>query len=141
VRSAHEVADNHLCSPNVVAVWAFRGHRMRDKETMEELIRDPDIDATLVRLPALTDGPRTGRYRTGPRVPIPITGSIRRADVANLLPGAAVTGPGSCSSMVISSPLAGTRAVRRALVRSISAISPATLRSEFDVKVPARELM
>jgi hypothetical protein len=43
--------------------------------------------------------------------------------------------------MVISSPLAGTRAGRRASVRSISAISPATLRSEFDVKVPARELM
>ena len=59
---------------------------------MEELIRAADIDATIVRLPALTEGPRTGRYRTGTGVPIPITGSIRRADVADFLLGAAITG-------------------------------------------------
>ena len=92
VVSAHGVADSHDRSPYVVAVWALRGHRMRDKETMEELIRAADIDATIVRLPALTEGPRTGRYRTGTDVPIPITGSIRRADVADFLLGAAVTG-------------------------------------------------
>jgi uncharacterized protein YbjT (DUF2867 family) len=65
---------------------------MRDKETMEELIRGADIDATIVRLPALTEGPRPGRYRTGTGVPIPVTGSIRRADVADFLLGTAVTG-------------------------------------------------
>jgi len=92
VLSAHGVADSHDRSPYVVAVWALRGHRMRDKETMEELIRAADIDATIVRLPALTEGPRTGRYRTGTGVAIPITGSIRRADVADFLLGAAVTG-------------------------------------------------
>jgi NAD(P)-dependent dehydrogenase (short-subunit alcohol dehydrogenase family) len=92
VLSAHGVADSHDRSPYVVAVWALRGDRMRDKETMEELIRAADIDATIVRLPALTEGPRTGRYRTGTGVPIPITGSIRQADVADFLLGAAVTG-------------------------------------------------
>ena len=34
VLSAHGVADSHDRSPYVVAVWALRGHRMRDKETM-----------------------------------------------------------------------------------------------------------
>ena len=58
VLSAHGVADSHDRSPYVVAVWALRGHRMRDKETMEELIRAADIDATIVRLPALTEAPR-----------------------------------------------------------------------------------
>jgi len=60
VLSAHGVGDSHDRSPYVVAVWALRGHRMRDKETMEELIRAADIDATIVRLPALTEGPPPG---------------------------------------------------------------------------------
>jgi thioester reductase-like protein len=69
---------------------------MRDKESMEALLRaaerDGTVDVTVVRPPALTDGPRTGRYTTGADVRIRLTSSIARADVADFLLRSAVTG-------------------------------------------------
>ena len=74
-------------------VWAMRGHRMRDKETMEELIvaasGEGSIDATIVRPPALSDRPRTGRYQTGTDLSIGVTAPDRSR---------APTWPTSCSA-------------------------------------------
>ena len=61
---------------------------MRDKDRMEELIRASDVDWTIVRPPALTEGPRTGgAYRTGTDLKVRITSSISRADMAEFLLG------------------------------------------------------
>jgi putative NADH-flavin reductase len=76
----------------VLAVWATQGHKMRDKDRMEELIRASDVDWTIVRPPALTTGPRTGAYRIGTDLRVRITSNISRADMAEFLVGEAVEG-------------------------------------------------
>ncbi len=91
VVSAHGVAESHDHSAYVRVVWALRGHRMRDKEVMEDLIAGADIAATVVRVPALSDGPRTGRCLTGTDLRVRVTDSVSRADVADFLLAAAVT--------------------------------------------------
>lgn len=85
VVSAHGAAESRDRSLYVLAVWATQGHKMRDKDRMEELIRASDVDWTIVRPPALTDGPRTGAYRTGTDLPVRITSKISRADLAEFL--------------------------------------------------------
>lgn len=90
VVSAHGAAESHDRSLYALAVWAALKHKMRDKEAMEALIRAADVDWTVVRAPALTNGPRTGRYRTGTDLTIRITSRISRADLADFLIRAAV---------------------------------------------------
>ncbi|PRY44572.1 NAD(P)-dependent oxidoreductase [Umezawaea tangerina] len=83
--SAHGAAETHDRSLYSLALWAALADKMRDKEAMEELIRASDVDWTIVRPPALKDRPRTGSYRTGPRLPIRLTSAISRADLADFL--------------------------------------------------------
>ena len=85
VVSAHGVGESHDHSLYVLAVWASVGHKMRDKERMEELIDAADVEATIVRPPALSTGPHTGTYRTGPDLKIRLTSKISRADLADFL--------------------------------------------------------
>ncbi len=85
VVSAHGAAESHDHSLYVLAVWAFMKNKMRDKESMEALIRAADVDWTIVRPPALTDGPKTATYRTGTDLKIRITSRISRADLADFL--------------------------------------------------------
>lgn len=92
VVSAHGAAESHDRSLYMLAVWAMQRHKMLDKERMEELIRASSVDWTVVRPPALTEGPRTGAYRTGTELPIRITSNISRADLANFLLREAVEG-------------------------------------------------
>ena len=55
----------------------------RDKVRQEAVIRASDLDWTIVRPGALTNGPKRGRYRYGPRVGHWLwTVRISRADVA-----------------------------------------------------------
>ncbi len=85
VVSAHGAAESRDYSLYVLAVWAALKNKMRDKESMEALIRASDVDWTIVRPPALTNGPRTGSYRTGTDLKIRITSRISRADLADFL--------------------------------------------------------
>jgi len=85
VVSAHGAAESRDRSLYSLAVWAFLANKMRDKEHMEELIRASDVDSTIVRPPALSDGPRTGTYRTDPDLRIRLTSKISRADLADFL--------------------------------------------------------
>lgn len=85
VVSAHGAAESHDRSLYVLVVWATVGNKMRDKERMEKLIRASSVDWTIVRPPALTEGPRTGAYRTGTDLPIKLTSKISRADLADFL--------------------------------------------------------
>lgn len=57
-----------------------------DKEVQERIIRDSGLDWVIVRPAALTNGPRTGRYRHGQNVGHWFfTGKISRSDVADFM--------------------------------------------------------
>jgi putative NADH-flavin reductase len=57
----------------------------RDKEAGEQAILTSDLDWTIAYPVGLTDGPRTGRYRTGERLSIKGLPRMSRADVADFL--------------------------------------------------------
>ena len=59
----------------------------RDKAGGEEYLRSTDLDWTLVYPPALTNGPRTGSYRSGETVNVRGLPRISRADVAEFMLG------------------------------------------------------
>jgi putative NADH-flavin reductase len=52
---------------------------------MEDVLRESDLDWTVVRPPRLTDGPRTGRYRTAFGQNLRGGTHVSRADVADLM--------------------------------------------------------
>lgn len=57
-----------------------------DHERQEALVRESNLDWTIVRPSAFTDGPRTGRYRHSfPSTDRDITLKISRADVADFI--------------------------------------------------------
>jgi putative NADH-flavin reductase len=85
VVSAHGAAESHDHSLYALAVWLSVANKMRDKEGMEALVRASDVDWTIVRPPALSNGPRTDAYRTGTDLKIGITSKISRADLADFL--------------------------------------------------------
>lgn len=90
--SAHGAVESRDWSLYSLAVWAALPHKMRDKNEMEALIRASETDWTIVRPPALNDGAKTGRYRTGTDLNIKITSKISRADLADFLLKAAAEG-------------------------------------------------
>lgn len=56
--------------------------KMRDKDKMEALVRASATDWTLVRPPALTNGPASGSYRSGTALAPGMTARLSRADLA-----------------------------------------------------------
>jgi putative NADH-flavin reductase len=60
------------------------GDMLADAEHHADLIRQSDLDWTIVRAPRLTDGPHTGTYRHG-YLDLGVTASISRADVADFM--------------------------------------------------------
>lgn len=57
-----------------------------DHEAKETLVKQSRLAWTIVRPPRLTDGPRTGVYRSGERVgATPMIPVISRADVADFM--------------------------------------------------------
>ncbi len=85
VVSAHGAAESRDRSPYSLVVWASVGHKMRDKESMEALVRASDVEWTIVRPPMLTGGSGTGHYRTGTDLKIRLTSKISRADLGGFL--------------------------------------------------------
>jgi putative NADH-flavin reductase len=85
VLSAYGVAETHEGGLYDRVVWLVQGRKMLDKERMEELVRRSAVDWTVVRPPALTNGPRTGRYRVGEDLRIGLTSRVSRADVADFM--------------------------------------------------------
>ncbi|HUQ56267.1 NAD(P)-dependent oxidoreductase [Lentzea sp.] len=83
--SAHGVLETHDKSLYSMAVWANVAERMRDKETMEQLITGSGLDWTIVRPPKLSDHDAIGKYRTGTDLRIRLWSSIGRADLAAFL--------------------------------------------------------
>ncbi len=87
--SAYGVADTHDRSLFSLAVWAGVGDKMRDKETMEQLIVRSALDWTIVRPPLLTNRPEIRHYVTGVDLPIRLWSSAGRIDLAAFLVGEA----------------------------------------------------
>lgn len=56
-----------------------------DLALMEDVVRDSGLEWTIVRPPRLTNGPRTGRYRTATDQNVRGGARISRADVADLM--------------------------------------------------------
>jgi putative NADH-flavin reductase len=56
-----------------------------DVRGMEDVIRESDLDWTLVRATRLVNGPGTGQYRVSPDYPPRGGGKISRADVAHFI--------------------------------------------------------
>jgi uncharacterized protein YbjT (DUF2867 family) len=72
----------HLANPVVKA--ALREH-YADLARMEEVLRDSDLDWTVVRPPRLTDKPVTGAYRTAYGQNVRRGIFVSRADVAHYM--------------------------------------------------------
>jgi putative NADH-flavin reductase len=56
-----------------------------DKEAQEQLIRQSNLDWTIIRPARLTNGPRTGSYRMKASLEFSLQSSISRADVAGCM--------------------------------------------------------
>ncbi|MFI5959278.1 NAD(P)-dependent oxidoreductase [Cryptosporangium sp. NPDC051539] len=81
VEPSDDVVTRRLVKP---MLGRFLRRSFDDTREMEALVRASDLDWTLVRPPRLTNGPHTGRYRTG------VDGvrrgyRVARADVADAL--------------------------------------------------------
>ncbi len=85
VVSAYGAAETHHRTLFNLLLWASVKEKMLDKERMEELIQQSDVQWTLVRPPALRNGPRTQHYHTGTDLRISVTSHISRADVADFM--------------------------------------------------------
>lgn len=83
--SAYGVLDSHTGGLYNRLVWLLKKDKMLDKEQMERLIQQSRLDWTLVRPPALTNGPHTHNYKVGTNLPIKVTSHISRADVADFM--------------------------------------------------------
>ncbi|GGT03681.1 NADH-flavin reductase [Planobispora rosea] len=85
ILSNYGVADSRHRTAYVAVSWLIERAVLRDKEQMEALVRASDTDWTMVRAPVLTDGPRTGRYRTGTELRLSFTARVSRADIAEFM--------------------------------------------------------
>jgi putative NADH-flavin reductase len=65
---------------NTLLKWAYR-----EKELGEPEIMNSDLDWVIVRPPALRNGPRTGKYRSGEGLRLSTLNWINRADVADFM--------------------------------------------------------
>lgn len=63
------------------------GRELADKERQEALIRQSDLDWTIVRPSRLTNSPATGSYRIAPQLHYSSRSSVSRADLAAFLLG------------------------------------------------------
>jgi putative NADH-flavin reductase len=79
------VADSRDRTAYVAASWLLERAVLQDKEQMEALVRDSDTEWTLIRAPVLTNGPRTGSYRTGTDLRLSFTAKVSRADLAEFM--------------------------------------------------------
>ena len=63
----------------------FLRNIFEDKELQERIVRESQLDWIIVRPAMLTDGPQTGKYRSGFSAADKITRKISRADVADFM--------------------------------------------------------
>lgn len=85
VVSAYGAADSHHRNLYNLMLWLAVKEKMIDKERMEAMLRQSDVDWTIVRPPALTNGPLSHHYRVGTNLRMGLTSKISYADVADFM--------------------------------------------------------
>lgn len=83
--STHGVNDSDDGSPYVRALWQAMGERLRDKQTMEPLIRSSATRWTIVRAPRISPEPPKGPFRAEETIAIYATSSISHANLARFV--------------------------------------------------------
>jgi putative NADH-flavin reductase len=66
----------------VPLLWTFFGEMYADMTRMEQVLRESDLDFTIMRPPQLTNKSATGTYRTAINQHLPRARKISRADLA-----------------------------------------------------------
>ena len=85
VVSAYGATESHHRNLYNLLLWSLLKEKMVDKERMEQVIKQSDVDWTLIRPSFLTNGSRTQRYRSSPDIHMRVTSHISRADVADFM--------------------------------------------------------
>jgi uncharacterized protein YbjT (DUF2867 family) len=90
VLSSFAVVRDRLSGPAKIMSTLAMGAIVRDKATAEQLLRDSDLDVTIVHAVRLTNGPATGHAKALPdTATLRMSDSISRADAAAWLLSAA----------------------------------------------------
>lgn len=66
-------------------LWKLIRARIEDKERAEAMLRASDLSWVVALPTILTNGPATGRYRSGSGLTLPAVPTVARADVADFL--------------------------------------------------------
>jgi putative NADH-flavin reductase len=85
--SAFGVGDSSRSAPLVPRLMyrLLLGDIYRDKKAGEEIVKASGLDWTIIHPVMLTDGPRTGTYRSGERLELHGIPKVSRADVAHFV--------------------------------------------------------
>jgi putative NADH-flavin reductase len=83
--STHGVNESNDGSPYVRSLWQAMGERLKDKETMEPVIRASPTDWTIVRAPRISEQPPLGDYRVGEQMRIEPEYTVSRVSVASFV--------------------------------------------------------
>ncbi len=85
VLSAYGAGETQGASLSAWMIRRILAAKMRDKDEMETLVRAADIDWTIVRPPALTNGPLSGTAQAGVGLKIGFFAKLSRADLAHFI--------------------------------------------------------
>jgi putative NADH-flavin reductase len=85
VLSAYGASETQNVSLSAWMIRRILAVKMRDKDGMEALVRAADLDWTIVRPPALTNGPLTEKYQAGVELKIGFFAKLSRADLAQFI--------------------------------------------------------
>lgn len=66
-------------------LWPLNGNGYADMARMEAELRKSQLEWTVIRLPMLTNGPRTGRYHTAVNTHLPGGWAVSRANLADYI--------------------------------------------------------
>lgn len=66
-------------------LWPLNGNGYADMARMEAELRKSQLEWTVIRLPMLTNGPRTGRYHTAMNTHLPAGWAVSRANLADYI--------------------------------------------------------
>ncbi len=74
-------------TPYAKDLWALVGERLKDKVTMEQVIRASDLDWTIVRAPLITQAAPRGEAIVGPDVEIDHDSFVTEANIGRFVLG------------------------------------------------------
>jgi putative NADH-flavin reductase len=85
VLSAYGAGETRAASLSARIIRWVLAAKMRDKDSMEAMVRAADIDWTIVRPPALTNGPLSGATQAGVGLKMGFFAKLSRADLAQFI--------------------------------------------------------